>query len=126
MDKITVVDWIGAGEADGKIVSIGGMGGWFNGGAIHGDPPKAEGHRWADYVDALKPELIPYAEAIRESVIELQLKITGEQHQYSESGVPLFSDGTIGSFSYRAWGDIMAAIWSDIDDKDYDYMKFYM
>jgi hypothetical protein len=32
----------------------------------------------------------------------------------------------VATFSYRGWGDIMAAIWSEEENKDYNYMDFYM
>ena len=40
--------------------------------------------------------------------------------------MPLFSDGKVATFSFRGWGDLMAAIWSEAEDKDYGYMDFYM
>jgi len=116
--KIKVIEWISEKDCADKDVSIGGLGGWFN--------FNEKGKRWKDYLDATKKELHPYCEAIRKSVIEKKLRTTGDQHQHSGSGVPLFNDDTIGSFSYRAWGDLMAAIWSEEEDKDYNYMDFYM
>lgn len=114
-----VTDWIDLGESEGKEEAIGGIGGFFNAGMIHG-------MRWKDYIEIWKDETKPYAEAIRKNVIENNIKITGEKHQSSSNGVPLFDDGKIGSFSYRAWGDLMAAIWSEEESKDYNYMNFYM
>lgn len=114
--EITVVEWISESEIDGKEAAIGGMGGFFK-----------EGMRGnKDYFDTFIPEVKPYYEALRKEIIAKGLRITGEQHQYSEGGVPVFSDGKIGSFSYRAWGDLMAAVWSEEENKDYHYMDFYM
>jgi len=111
-----VIGWIDYAEIeDDFIESFGGMGGWFD-----------NGMRWKDYINTVKPEYKKYPEAIRLAVIHSNIRITGEQHQYGHDGVPVFSDGTYASFSYRAWGDIMGAIWSDVDDKDYNYMSFYM
>lgn len=107
-----VSEWISYEDAESRECSIGGLGGWFD-----------DGHRWEDY--ALQTEIPAYAEAIRESVIERQLRYTGGEHQNREDGVPLFENGTVGIFSYRAWGDLMAAIWSTKEDKDYSYMDFY-
>ena len=40
---------------------------------------------------------------------------------------PVFDDGTVGSFSFRAWGDLMAAIWNTEENTNkYSYMDFYM
>lgn len=113
---ITVVDWISYSEAEDLESSIGGLGGFFMDGM--------RGNK--DYFDALHEHVKPYAEAIRTSVIKYDVRHTGEDHQGGPDGVPLFSDGTVGTFSWRAWGDLMAAIWSEEEDKDYCYMNFYM
>ena len=42
-----------------------------------------------------------------------------------DEGTPLFSDGTIGLFSFRAWGDLMAAISQSVDGKPRSYMSWY-
>lgn len=96
-------------------ISIGGFGGFFG-----------KGMRWADYIGRLHKESIVYAECIRAYVIENNIKKGGDWHQSDEHGVPIFDDGTSGVFSYRAWGDIMAAIWSEKECRDYSYMDFYM
>lgn len=121
-----VVDWISYDETNGKEVAIGGLGGFFNAGVIHPNQKEAVGMRWKDYIETFTDKGKPYAEAIRESVLERGSLMTGDQHQHSANGVPLFDDGKIGEFSYRAWGDIMAAIWSEKENKDYSYMDFYM
>jgi hypothetical protein len=46
--------------------------------------------------------------------------------QREVEGVPVFEDETISTFSYRAWGDLLSAIWSEEENKDYNYMAFYM
>lgn len=113
-----VIEWIAYEDVGDRLDSIGGMGGWFNW--------KEKGKRWKDYIAYKSEEERPYAEAIRESVLELKIRAGGDWHQHSDGGVPLFEDNTVGTFSYRAWGDIMAAIWSEAEDKDYTYMDFYM
>lgn len=113
-----VVDWISWKDAEGKEEAIGGLGGYFN--------FSTGGMRWKDYIDDYLDEVKPYAEAIRESVLQRGSLMTGDKHQHSANGVPLFDDGKVGCFSYRAWGDIMAAIWSEKENKDYNYMDFYM
>ena len=109
-----VVEWISDNDTADRDCSIGGLGGWFS-----------EGNRWEDYYDGMSDKLKPYALAIRESGIERGIRYTGHDHQNAEDGVPLFEDGTVGVFSFRAWGDFMAAIWSTEDNKDYSYMDFY-
>lgn len=112
-----VKEWIASGlaKALGYKESVGGLGGWFT-----------KGHRWKDFIDDIIEQKKSYYEAIRQSVVDNGLRITGELHQNSDSGIPLFEDDTVGIFSWRAWGDLMAAIWSEEEDKDYSYMDFYM
>lgn len=115
--KRLVVRWIGEKEAENLPISVGGLGGWFG--------RDKKGQRWKDYINEIKIESIPYIEAIRENVIENNIRHNGNDHQNREDGIPLFDDGTIGSFSMRAWGDLMAAIWSTAENKDYNYIDFY-
>ena len=112
-----VKEWIRYSEAEQYEKSIGGWGGWFN--------FEETGMRWKDFIDDIVPEKRQYYEAIRESAVANGLRLKGSDHQYSEHGVPLFDDDTVGLFTYRAWGDLMAAIWSEKEDKDYSYMDFY-
>lgn len=100
--------------ADAGRVSIDNMGGFF-------EPPM----RWQDYLDQFDPANRPYFEAFRDFVLENRIKECGDWHQNSDNGTPLFSDGTVGLFSFRGWGDIMAAVWSTAENKDYHYMDFY-
>jgi hypothetical protein len=89
------------------------MGGWFS-----------NGNRWADYdLQCLDDTNRPYAHALRDAIVEQQIRESGPWHQ--DQGVPLFDDGTVSQFSFRAWGDFMAAVWSEHDCKDYCYMDFY-
>lgn len=108
-----VVEWISDDEVGDRKESVGGMGGWF------------DGHTWQDYLDAWKPEVRPYFEAIRESVVTTGHWINGKQHQNADDGVPLFEDGTVGQFSFRAWGDLMAAISESVDHGKWNYMNWY-
>jgi hypothetical protein len=94
---------------------LGGMGGFIE-----------KGNRWKDYLNHFTESVHPYAEAFREYVLENEIKMTGESHQYGNEGVPVFDDGTAATFSYRAMGDFMAAVWAEKEDNDYSYMDFYM
>jgi len=114
---ITVIDWVDAdAEEHHAAESLGWLGGWFDG---------RNGHTWTTYLDNFRPESHPYLEAVRKDVLEKKLRITGELHQ-QDGGTPLFSDGKILCLSWRAWGDLMAAIWTEEDKKPYSYMHFYM
>lgn len=119
-----VIDWISNDAAEGKPEApIGGMGGWF------GFKPKTGehvAHTWADYLARWKEPARPYAEALRDAIVERRIWECGDWHQ-SESctGVPLFEDGTVATFSFRAWGDLLAAVWSEQLGRSYCYMDFY-
>lgn len=96
--------------------NIGGLGGFFK-----------LGMRWTDYLERCAPEIYVQLEMLRTAIIKQHIKCTGREHQSDiEPFVPLFEDGTVATFSYRAWGDLMAAIWSTEENKDYCYMDFYM
>ncbi len=110
-----VVDWVSDGETNNCVVSVGGMGGFFR-----------DGMRWKDYIEDIDEAKRPYLEALRCSIVKLGLRFGGDYHQNADDGVPLFEDGTVGSFSFRAWGDLMAAVWSDHENQDYCYMDFYI
>jgi hypothetical protein len=112
-----VIEWEAYNDVQDLKESIGTLGGWFNW--------RNHGQRWKDYIDCVKEEEKPYAEAIRANVLENNLRFGGDFHQH-QCGVPRFEDNTIGFFSYRAWGDLMAAIWSEAEDRDYNYMDFYL
>jgi hypothetical protein len=113
-----VVDWISYDDAADKTESVGWLGGWFG---FEDD----DHHRWPDYLAHFEPDVHPYLEALKEDVLGSGRFFTGEQHQDSNAGVPLFEDGTVGKFSFRAWGDLMAAIATVKDGKDHNYMEFY-
>ena len=64
---------------------------------------------------------------LRESIIKNQIGWTGKSMQdFGYETVPLWSNGKVDTYSWRAWGDLMAAVWSSEDNKDYSYMDFYM
>jgi hypothetical protein len=110
-----VVEWICYDDAKEEDNTIGSLGGFFK-----------DGMRWPDYVDQFVDEGKEYAEAIRQDVIDKHIRLTGEGHQSDSHGVPVFEDGKCALFSWRAWGDLMAGIWSTEENKDYNYMDFYM
>ncbi|MEE9532705.1 MAG: hypothetical protein V3W52_17135 [Syntrophobacteria bacterium] len=115
MSEIKVVGWGRYEDESSGELSFSIMGGFIG-----------DGDRWQDYLDGTPEECHKYAEAIRVSVIKNNIRITGEQHQYDSEGAPVFSDGATTRLSYRAWGDLMAAIWAEHEDSDYNYMSFYM
>lgn len=115
---ILVIRWTSYDKVEPSPRNIGGWGGFF-----------AKGMRWEDYIDNFDDETawkIPYFEVLRREIIEKKIRHCGQWHQSSLEGAPIFIDGTTGLFSYRAWGDLMAAIWSTEENRDYGYMDFYM
>ena len=88
---------------------------------------RIEGDGWETYLKGIKPYVHPYLEVLRQSVIENGLRITGRKHDQEDGCTPVFSDGAWVSVSWRAWGDLMAAIWNTEENTDkYTYVDFYM
>jgi hypothetical protein len=114
MTKITVVDWVECGENRDLPDLLGCLGGFFE-----------RGMRWSDYLERSDEKVHRHAEALRSAIIEKGIRKTGYWHQKSAHGVPVFSDGSIAEFSFRAWGDIMAATWAEKESRDYCYLDFY-
>ena len=102
--------------ADLEEIGLGGTGGWFE-----------AGMRWEDYLTKWKPYTHKILERLRSEIIKNNIRCTGDQHQHGNyKSCPVFANGKTATYSYRAWGDLMAAIWSTEDDQDYSYMTFYM
>lgn len=107
-----VIGWISnAGIETTEVVDVGGWGGVFR-----------EGDRWNDYIANIGDTFVAHHEALRRAIIARGLRRGGDWHQNSQDGVPVFDDGAIGTFSFRAWGDLMAATWAEEDGRDYSYM----
>lgn len=111
--SVYITEWISFDEAKNRKLpeSLGGLGGYFE-----------FGMRWKDYWEPGQEP--PHLIALRDSILKRGIREGGDWHQ--EEGVPVFSDGTHASFSYRAWADLLAAIWSENDNLDYRYTDFYM
>ena len=117
MEDIKVIKFITFEEAlKYEENGLGGFGGIF-----------ARGMRWKDYKEIFNEQGRVDVETLRKAIIENDIKCTGEQHQRSDyKSVPLWSNGKVDTYTYRAWGDLMAAVWSEEEDKDYSYFDFYM
>lgn len=118
--EIRVESWANYDDVEVRKLpqSCGGMGGWVQ-----------ERNSWNEYLERIPEGQKKYMEALKDEILEKDLHFTGEQHQHGD-GIPIFSDNTQGSFSYRAWGDLMAAIWNSyrcVDQCDRKgYMDYYM
>jgi hypothetical protein len=117
MEGLTIVKWVTLQEARNLEENrLGGLGGFFQ-----------KGMRWEDYKKEYIEEVHYMLEILRESITKNEIKWTGEDMQ--DNGYetyPLWSNGKTDSYSWRAWGDLMAAVWSSEENKDYSYMDFYM
>jgi len=126
---MTVKEWITYGEQDIRTDltknNLGGMGGWFNAHLIHDKANVHPNHTWEDYLNAIGKSSKEYAIALKEEILSKDIHYTGEDHQYSFEGVPVFDDNTYSTFSYRGWGDLMAAIYTS-EEKPITYMEYYM
>lgn len=112
-----IVNWINNYEAKNKKSNgLGGMGGFF-----------ATGMRWKDYLEIFIKEVHPQLEVLRKSILENKIKFTGQEMQRDNTKtVPLWDDGTVTHYTWRSWGDLMAAVWSEEENKNYNYLDFYM
>lgn len=104
--------WVRYEDAPASAEEIGGLGGWFG-----------VGDRWDTFIRGFNPDVAAHYEALRSDIVSRNIWKAGDWHQ--DEGTPVFSDGWVGSFSFRAWGDLMAAIWSTELDRDFCYMDFY-
>ena len=93
--------------------SVGGAGGWFDGGR----------HTWEDYLDQWVLSAQIYIDALRRWIVSNEIRHGGDWHQ--DEGMPVFSDGTCAKFSMRAWGDLLAAAWTGPDRCPWEYIDFY-
>lgn len=84
------------------------------------------GDRWINYINRFEEWQKPYIEAIRLDIINRNIKITGVEHQNNSDGTPKFNNGKYGLFTFRAWGDLMAATWAEYENSNYSYLDFYM
>lgn len=115
-EQRAVIGWVTYASVEVlDLVDLGGWGGWIE-----------RGQRWADYIDDIDAVKTPYFEALRQAVLARGLRRGGDWHQGSGDGVPVFDDGAVATFTFRAWGDLMAAIWAEHDGRDYSYIDFYM
>jgi len=85
-----------------------------------------KGDRWIHYINSVEEWQRPYIEAVREEIIRKGIKWTGKEMQDNPNGTPVFNNGKLGMFTWRAWGDLMAAAWAEDENVDYSYLDFYI
>lgn len=122
---ISVVRWVSFdyGMKSNDFISFS-FGGWFG---INDSKQYTEKrcdfrarHRWSDYIDRSDDDMKLYLEAIRKSIVDKYGSVKnamlhrGKYHQNYHDGAPMFSDGKVGLFSLNSWGDLMAAIWTEV------------
>lgn len=109
--KIQVINWIEWDEVYSEYKVIGGMGGCVR------------GHQWDELMVFIDKAERPYYEALGAAIVKLDITEGGFWHQ--AVGVPVFNDATVGMFSMRAWGDVMAAAWnSQLATRRFTYCDF--
>ena len=87
---------------------------------------------WTDFEDEYptrqysNEELGYVVSLIKAEIVKNKYRFSGEEHQNSMTGVPVFSDGTCFRASMRCWAQIMAVAYSQLEGKEYSYMDFYM
>ena len=110
-----IIKWIDYEDASPKADhGLGGLGGFFK-----------NGMRWKDYLDIFKDKAHPDLEILRASIIKNNIKCNGSEHQNGFNAVPVWEDGSCDTYTFRSWGDLMAAVWSTEENEDYSYMDFY-
>lgn len=96
---------------------FGGLGGFFD-----------RGMRWGDYLNrSFYAEDHPRMEELRAEILRLDLWCDGAWHQDDAGAgdtMPVWIDGAVFAGSQRAWGDLLAAIWSTELDGDFWYGDF--
>lgn len=87
---------------------------------------------WAHFDDSYPTKIITQEnlseviDLVSDEIQKNKYAFSGEQHQTSLTGVPVFSDGTCLRASMRWWGMLMAALHGDLNEQNYSYMDFYM
>ena len=104
-----IVDNIGPDGADMSIDQIPIIGGFFD-----------RGMRWPHYRERWYAGRI---DDVRTFIVENKIRVCGD---YMEERHILLDSGERWFFSMRAWGDLMAAVWSTEEDKDFHYIDFYV
>jgi len=77
-----VINWVSYDKAETIPGSIDLMGGFFN-----------NGMRWINYLENQPEKTHQYLEAIRIEVIKKGIRITGAEHQNSDTGAPILKMG---------------------------------
>ena len=111
----SVIGWVSTASVETRdLVDVGSWGGFMT-----------EADRWNDHIANIEPKFVAHHEALRRAINAKGLRRGGDWHQRASDGVLVFGDGAIGTFSFRAWGDLMAATWVEEDRRGYGYMHFY-
>jgi hypothetical protein len=128
MSEITIIGWVSYQEAEaissGGKPNLGGLGGWV------------KGHDFNEYLaHSVAPEFHAHYIALRNDIQNRNIRFGGDAHQTRPDGCPLWSDGSVATFTWRAWGDLLAATYNRPRDQRIDlfgvnhyhsYLCFYM
>ncbi len=87
---------------------------------------------WTDYnsdfpsVTVANEDIKELLDIVVKEILTNGYMFSGEEHQNTSTGVPVFGDGTCFRASMRAWGLIMTFAYPKIGDNETHYMDFYM
>lgn len=81
-----------------------------------------EGYPTTDLSDENMEIILPL---LSEEIAENGYFFSGEAHQYSQTGMPVFSNGTAFRASMNCWATLMAEIYSEKHGTDYTADDFY-
>lgn len=87
---------------------------------------------WTDYdsdypsIEITNDEIGAVLDVVIQEITKNGYMFSGEEHQNSLTGVPVFDNGTCLRASMRSWGTIMSFAYPEIDKEPTNYMSFYM
>lgn len=131
-DRTILIEWIPDDDQAARYEALPGvwtMGGWFGwtrdvGTNRQRDKPSYS-HTWQDYLNRCHTRAWPYLEALRADLDRHSEEITGTEHQSEDRPyVPLFDDTYVLMMSFRAWGDLMAAVMTARTGEGHDYTQY--
>lgn len=79
------------------------------------------GDRWSNYTNQWQPEQIERLEALRDYIDKHNVKAISKDKTYMN---PKFSDGFLLMFNFRMWANLLAAVWAEKEDFNYNYTAF--
>lgn len=70
-------------------------------------------------------EYIEVRDAVIDYCVKNKVYVTDSEHQNSIYGAPIVDNKYVYCDSLRGWSDIMARVWTIVNEKSYGYLDFY-